>query len=130
FNDNPQKYIKKADLMLTSDRADPGLNKSSASRVNRFEDAFADDVVESAESPSPAGNAPTRARAATGASGRPPERRDSTDVAKTPRAKASAKQSAAQAAATKQAARAATLLRLGQNLEKSGKTTAALAYFR
>ena len=44
--------------------------------------------------------------------------------------KPTAEKDAARSTASKQSARAATLLRLGQSLEKTGKTTAALSYFR
>jgi hypothetical protein len=127
FNDNPQKYLKKAALILASGRGKAG---SAPSRVSRFEDAFAGDVVDSERSNRPpdkgqraSSKTPTNASPAENPQGTPQRE-------KMPQAKSGAKNDAARSAATKQAARAATLLRLGQNLEKSGKTAAALSYYR
>jgi hypothetical protein len=119
FNENPEKYIKKARLMA----AQAGKAKSgqfAKSGVGRFEDAFANDVV---ESPSPAKPGPegsskvmTKAQPATD-SNTSSQRTNSTKEFE-------------RAALAKQVSRAASLLKLGQNLEKAGKTTAALDYYR
>jgi len=130
FNDNPEKYIKKAALLLKSEGAKPGSNQPATSRVSRFEDAFAGDVVDSGEAKSPANPTQKMAPAPTGKTGNAEASADSSASEKKPKAKPAAKKDAARAGASKQATRAATLLRLGQSLEKSGKTTAALSYFR
>ncbi len=105
-----------------------GKSKSSqpaGSRVTRFEDAFAGDVVGS-----PAAQSKT-------AVAEPMKKRDGSDAGaeSTPEtAKKSetipAKKAADANKASRQATRAASLLKLGQNLEKADKTTAALGYYR
>ncbi|MFI5461287.1 MAG: tetratricopeptide repeat protein [Isosphaerales bacterium] len=127
FNDNPEKYVKKAALMLGAEGAKPKSNQPATSRVNRFEDAFAGDVVDSSAARTPSSKQEKTSPASTkkankGAEASPSEIK--------PQQKPAAKKDSARSAASKLAGRAATLLRLGQNLEKTGKTTAALTYFR
>jgi hypothetical protein len=130
FYDNREKYIKKADLLLASERAKGRTNQPATSRVSRFEDAFAGDVVDSDSSITAAGQGETGSAASAKKASKVPIRSSAPGVEKNPKPKPAAKGVIAGAAAGKQAARAATLLRLGQNLEKAGKTTAALTYFR
>jgi len=130
FNDNPEKYIKKAALMLTSEGTKPKSNQPAPSRVNRFEDAFAGDVADPGEVPSPSGQGQKSSPASTKKAGKAEAGADTTPADTKSQTKPTAKKDAARSAASKQAARAATLLRLGQSLEKSGKTAAALSYFR
>src|SRR5439155_24788884 len=47
FNDNPEKYIQKASLMAQSQAGKPKADRPAPARVSRFEDAFADDIVDS-----------------------------------------------------------------------------------
>jgi YHS domain-containing protein len=124
FNDNPEKYIKKASLMLSSEGAKARSGQPSATRVSRFEDAFAGDVV---DLPSATDRAPSGASKPMTKAG-PSAASTAADQEKSVAATAAKKD--APLAATKQATRAASLLKLGQNLEKSGRTTAALGYYR
>ncbi len=118
FNENPEKYIKKASLMA----AQAGKSKSgqpAASGVGRFEDAFANDV-----------ESPTQGKAAADGSSKTMTKIQPAADSNTSTAKTSSTKENERAAVAKQASRAASLLKLGQNLEKSGKTTAALDYYR
>ena len=54
FNENPEKYIKKASLMAGPGRQSPNPARPPQPGVSRFEDAFANDVVESPSSAKPA----------------------------------------------------------------------------
>ena len=54
FNENPEKYIKKASLMAASAASKPKSAQPAPSSVGRFEDAFAGDVVDSPKSTKPA----------------------------------------------------------------------------
>jgi hypothetical protein len=130
FNDNPQKYIKKAALMLTSERGKRAGGQPAASRVSRFEDAFAGDVPDPRAPASPVSKQDTASSGRAKQAGKAEDRAGAMPEVKNEQAKPAADPGAAAAATAKQAARAATLLRLGRNLEKSGKTTAALGYFR
>ncbi|MFO0954601.1 MAG: YHS domain-containing protein [Isosphaeraceae bacterium] len=104
FNDNPEKYVKKAALMAESGRGAP-VKKASAGR----DDGAFDGLVET-----------------PGASSKPAMKgREAAAEAAAPASKA-----AEPGKAVDRAARGASLLRLGQNLEKSGKTAAALTYYR
>jgi YHS domain-containing protein len=124
FNENPEKYIKKASLMAA--QADKSKSSQSApTRVGRFEDAFANDVVEPSAPAKRAASASSKAMSKA----EPTADSDHAD-SKTSTTKAGATTSDEQAAFTKQASRAASLLKLGQNLEGAGKTTAALGYYR
>jgi YHS domain-containing protein len=127
FNDNPQKYVKKAALLLTGDGAKS--KSDSPARARGRDDAFASDVVE----PSPA-TAPKAKQKAMPAA-KKTAGADKNDEATTSAADAKDKDKpAAKKDATKpadsKASRAATLVRLGRTLERSGKTDAALTNYR
>jgi len=130
FNDNPEKYVKKAALMLSSEAGKPKSNQPATSRVNRFDDAFAGDVVDSSAARSPSSNRQKSSQRSTKKASEAEASPDSTPSANKPQTKPAPKKDSARSAASKLASRAATLLRLGQSLEKAGKTTAALSYFR
>jgi hypothetical protein len=92
--------------------------------VSRFEDAFAGDVPDSS----------TRGTQPSAPSNESAAKADST-VARSPAdsttpTKTSSKKDGERSTPAKPATLAGTLLKLGQNLEKSGKTTAALGYYR
>src|SRR5262245_45643118 len=115
FNENPEKYLKKLSLQ-TKDASKASSSGSSTLRVNRSEDVFSADVdAGRPEPPSEAGPAgkPSAPTART---------KDVANPSKKPKEPTAKPDSLA--------ARAATLLRLGQNLEKSGKSTAALKYYK
>jgi YHS domain-containing protein len=110
FNENPEKYAKKAAL-----RAEQGGSKTpvkaASSNVGKDDGAFAD----------------------FGAEAKPKEKETSRSSASKPKpeaAPAPAVEVPKTDAAGKDEARAASLLRLGQNLEKSGKTAVALSYYQ
>lgn len=118
FLENPEKYITLLGLKAGAARAKTGAAPSGNSGVSRFDDAFSEDVDQPASKPA-AKMSPV----------------DATD-AKANRETSSANAVDATKARSKHsepgtlAARAATLLRLGQNLEKSGKRAAALKQYR
>jgi YHS domain-containing protein len=138
FNENPEKYIKKAALMSSAQAGKSKPGQPAASRVSRFEDAFARDIDDSAETSS--------AKAKSGEAS--PRKTKKTEKAKSDdeseatgdepaskpgssaKEKGKGKAKDLSAPATKAAARAATLLRLGRACEKDGKTAAALGYYR
>jgi YHS domain-containing protein len=130
FNDNPDKYIKKASLMKNSQAGDAKSGQPSSSRVNRFDDAFADDVVTSTPSDTSSSQSP----GARGASSKNSPKPKGTAEGSAPQAKKQAVNrpdpGGDRSAGSKKASRASTLLKLGQSLEKAGNTTAALGYFR
>jgi len=130
FNDNPEKYVKKAALSLGSQEGKPKSNQPPPSRVSRFEDAFAGDVVDSTQGASPSTKGPKTSPALTKKAGEAEASPETSASDRKPPTKRAAQKDAAGTAASKQAARAAALLRLGQNLEKTGNRTAALSYFR
>ena len=133
FNDNPEKYVKKAALLLGSQGGKSNSSQSPSSRVSRFEDAFAADVADSREGASPSSDGPKTSPAQRRQGGPARPRRARTrprSDRKSSKRRPAAEKDAARKAASKQAARAATLLRMGQNLEKTGNITAALSYFR
>src|SRR6185437_9534403 len=106
FNDNPEKYIKKAALRAGAG-GKPAV-KAASSAVDKDDGTFDGLVDEPKPKPAP------RAAGAPGDGSDPP--------------KAAARAAAGKAADP--AARAASLLRLGRNLEKAKKSAAALAYYR
>jgi YHS domain-containing protein len=128
FNDNPEKYVKKAALLLANQAGKP---KSAAPAKKRGrDDAFSDDVDESSETPRPSAKAkklespPAGKMANAGAdeggsktSAKSKDKPATKDAAKAPAPKAAA-------------ARAATILRLGRALERAGKTDQALQNYR
>jgi hypothetical protein len=107
FNENPEKYVKKAALMVEQGAGKTPAKTASAG-VGKDDGSFEGLVDE--ESP--------KKPAAAAKPGRP------TAKAKTAEAPASPK------AVGKPAAKVASQLVLGQNLEKAGKTAAALKYYR
>jgi YHS domain-containing protein len=113
FNENPEKYLKK--LAVRSAAAGEAKGKpAQASKVSRFEDAFASDVP--AEEPNgkaamKPGLSPPALGASDSAKGRKPAPSPEPSEKKT-------------------VSRAATALRMAQNLDKSGKTDAALKAYR
>jgi YHS domain-containing protein len=130
FNDNPEKYVKKAALMLGSQAGKPNSKQPAPARVSRFEDAFAADVVDAGANQAPAAKGPETSPSSTGKE----SKADPSAASKPSETKRQARSAASKddrgSAASKLASRAASLLRLGQNLEKAGKTSAALGYFR
>jgi YHS domain-containing protein len=127
FNDNPQKYVKKAALLAA---AQAGKSKSSAGtpRARGRDDAFAADVIESSASPGTAAKpkmkeAPAAKKAAAAKS-------DVAEATEPDSDKPAPKKGSAKTSAAKATARAATLVRLGRALERSGKTEQALANYR
>lgn len=117
FHDNPEKYLQKAARILRA-QAETKSGQAVPSRVSRFDDAFAGDVVDS-----PAMKAQPTAPASQ------PSGKGSMADAK-PAAPTVTKKDGAKSAASQPATRAASLLQIGQNLEKSGKTDAALSSYR
>jgi YHS domain-containing protein len=130
FNDDPEKYLKKASLMLGGQAGKTKNGQPAPSRVSRFDDAFANDVVESSSSDAPSAKVNEAAADANKSSVKSKGVTDaSSSKAKKEAMPAGAKASNA-AAAAKKAARASSLLRLGQSLEKEGNTKGAIGYFR
>lgn len=105
FNESPEKYLKKLSLRGASG-GEKKAQTGAASKVSRFEDAFAGDVGEEVKAMPKAAAKPTRAKD------------DSSPSTTAPVPK------------SKPANRAATALRLAQNLEKSSKRDAALKAYR
>ncbi len=126
FNESPQKYIKKASLLLSSQAANAKSTQSAAPRVSRFEDAFAGDVPAKTE----LGRMADRGNPATPDSKAKIEKSEpaarSAEVVTKGNSPAKTKNATNKTAATKSANRAAALLRIAQNLDKDGKTDAAL----
>jgi hypothetical protein len=131
FVENPEKYLKLLSLKGRSSQSETKPGPSKGSSVSRFEDAFAGDVDQAGPKPA--------AKMTEGRVSGPAEKGETTAVE---REAASASDDAKRGATTKAkpksrpitpdplAARGATLLRLGQNLEKSGKSEAALKQYR
>jgi len=121
FNENPEKYLKKLSLKVS---AGGGIStdQPKTSRVSRFEDAFAGDTdpgesksgAKPADGSSPAGAGPVPSKPET------PK----------PKAKTEPKPDGQAQPADKLAAKAATALRLAENLEKTGKSAAALKSYK
>lgn len=132
FNENPEKYIKKAKLMAQSAGA-MKASQSSPARVSRFEDAFSGDVVDEPAKPKAGRStktAPAKAKARTEEKPAAESDDDSDDEKPAGKGDSTASKGAKKAPPSSTANRAAGLLRIGQNLEKSGKTDAALGYYR
>lgn len=106
FNDNPEKYVKKAALRAEQDAKGP--TKPAASR-GKDDGAFEGLVDEPKKKDMPKKKAGASAKS-----------KSVDEPADAP----------AKSDGDKDAAKAASLLKSGQNLEKSGKTTAALKYYR
>jgi YHS domain-containing protein len=127
FNDNPQKYVKKAALMAATQAAKP-KSASGPPRSRGRDDAFAADVVES--SASPVLPAKAKMRDTPEAKKAPAAKSDDGEATEPDRGKPAPKKDSAKTPASKATARAATLVRLGRALERSGKTEQALANYR
>ncbi len=109
FNDNPEKYIKKASLMAAAQAGKP--KTAAPAKVGRFDDAFSDDVPKA------------RGGSSKSMTKDEPTPKDAPETAKpTPKKDAPSKDSLAK--------RAASLLKLGQTLEKNGNIKAALGYYK
>ena len=108
FNDNPEKYIKKL-AMRTESGAGKAAAKPASSSVGKDDGSFDGVMVDE-----PRKSATPKAKA----------RSSSPAIAAAPAV------AAEPAKASDAPAKAASLLRLGQNLEKTGKAAAALSYYR
>jgi YHS domain-containing protein len=122
FNENPQKYLEKAKLIAASATSKPGSASAAPAGVSRFDDAFSRDV----SSPAVADKKPA-----------PMTDTGSSKIAQTTPQIVAAAAAKAKALSDKSSpppasavARAATLLKLGQNLEKNGNNSGALGYYR
>jgi YHS domain-containing protein len=135
FNDNPQKYVKKAALMLAN-QAGKSSSGSAPRRKRGRDDAFAGDVDESSESPRLAAKPKKADSPHSGKAAKADEAEDAPSESAKSKEKSEPKKEkdkdkdAAKTPAAKSAARAATLLRLGRTLERAGKTDQALANYR
>jgi YHS domain-containing protein len=113
FNENPEKYAKKAALMAEQGKGKGSAGKPTGSRVGRDDGAFDGLVDEDAPRSAPK----TKAKPRSAPAAKADSDEEATDDA--PATKPAAK-----------ASKAAQWLRLGENLEKSGKNAAALQYYR
>ena len=110
-NDNPDKYVKKL-AMRTEAGAGKAGAKAASSSVGKDDGTFGDVMVDEPGK--------VKSSAAPKAKGATPAKESADD---SPKASEPAK-------GTDSSAKAASLLRLGQNLEKNGKPAAALTYYR
>lgn len=113
FNENPEKYAKKAALMAAQEGGKTPV-KAASSKVGKDDGAFAG--LEEEAAPKRPASTEKKARPA-------------------PKSKAAATEDDAEtpekdAAAAKAASRAASQLRIAQSLDKAGKTAAALKYYK
>jgi YHS domain-containing protein len=113
FLENPEKYLKKL-AKKTSPAGGGKTVQPKASRVSRFEDAFAGDADETEAKPKPE-------MAGRGGTSVVPAQVKENEATK-PLAKPQTRE--------RTATRAATALRLAENLEKTGKADAALKSYR
>jgi YHS domain-containing protein len=107
FNDNPEKYVKKAALRAEQTSAKASAKGTGGGVVGKDDGAFAgfgDESEPRSKTAPPASSAPSDA-----------------PTAGSPRS---------EDGAAKDEAKAASLLKLGQNLEKAGKPAAALGYYQ
>ena len=116
FNDNPEKYVKKASLMTGAGAGGKTPVKAATSSVGKDDGSFGDVGAEKPKAKA------TATRPAPKAKADPAE-------AEGPAAATTKPAPATETSAAK-GAKAASLLRLGQNLEKTGKPAAALTYYR
>ena len=117
FGDNPAKYVKKASM-----RAEAGSSKSSAKptpSVGKDDGSFAG----LADEP----KAKAKVKAADKPKAKAPEK---AETAKPDTKDTAAKKPARGKTAVDPVEKAASLLKLGQSLEKAGKLTGALGYYR
>ncbi|MDR3635214.1 MAG: YHS domain-containing protein [Isosphaeraceae bacterium] len=110
FNDNPEKYVKKAALRAEQEAKSPG--KPAAAGRGKDDGAFEGLVDEPKKKDMP------KKKAGASAKSKPAD--EPADDAP----------AGAKSDDDKNAAKAAALLKSGQNLEKSGKTAAALKYYQ
>ena len=118
FNDNPEKYAKKASLLNQSGAGDKKPVKAAASRGK--DDGSFDGLVEDTPKSKAMPKESTRSRTKSAASKAKADAPASDDEPAPP----------AQPAARADSAKAVSLLRLGQSLEKASKTAAALKYYQ
>ena len=126
FNENPEKYIKKASLLAQAEGAQPKSGPSPA-RVSRSEDAFASDVD---DAPAMKGKRPAAGASPKAAKADPAPDPDDDEATSSGTGKSATGKAAEKPAASQSSTRAAGLLQVGQNLEKSGKSSAALGYYK
>jgi len=124
FLESPDKYIKKASLLLKTEADKPKSERPSASRINRFEDAFAGDVAEPEVKSDT--QAQPRATADSARKSEAPKPQTPSSTAATP----TTKTMKAGTPPSKDPTRAASLLQVGKNLEKNGGFDTALTYYR
>jgi YHS domain-containing protein len=125
FQENPEKYIKKASQMQKEAGTAKPV-KTATTRVARSEDAFAGDVTERDEKSEP----PADPKPAAGAAAKASASKAPTATAKDARSTASGGKNPPGTSASKGAAKATSLLQIGQNLEKNGSRAAALSSYR
>jgi YHS domain-containing protein len=132
FNENPEKYIKKASLMAKSRGSEGKARGPSPSRVSRFEDAFAGDVADApaVKAGGRSAGAAMKSARATKVREESDESSDASEASSADASKAAARKNEPKTAASSPAARAAGLLRIARNLERSGKTEAALKEYK
>ena len=121
FNENPEKYIKKASLMAQAEGSRSKAAGLSPARVSRSEDAFAADVDDTPAMKTkrpPAGTGTQSARADS------PSSSDDDAATAAGTGKPSTRKAEQKTASSQLSTRAAGLLQIGQNLEKSGKNSA------
>ena len=130
FDDNPEKYVKKAALLLANQAGKPKSAAAPAKKRGR-DDAFSSDVDESTESPRPAVKATKKeSPGAAEKMAKADEQEGEPKASAKPKDQTAEKKDAAKAPAAKAATRAATILRLGRALERAGKTDQALHNYR
>lgn len=129
FNENPEKYIKKAKLMAQSAGAKKA-SQAAPARVSRFEDAFSGDMVDEPAKPKTIRSKKTT-RARSRVKEKPAAEADSeSDDRPAGKDESASSNNTSKTRTSPSASRAASLLQIGRNLEKSGKTDAALVYYR
>ena len=121
FNENPEKYIKKASLMLGSQAGKAKSGQPAPARVSRFEDAFAGDVADSTEPAKPA----SKPQKTSPAPSVKPDPAEASPIDGTAR-----RQDEARSAVKKDAGRKPPSAQPGPKPRKAGKTSAALGYYR
>jgi YHS domain-containing protein len=111
FNDNPEKYIKKAAL-----RAEAAGKAPAKAATSAKDDGAFDGLIDGPKGVSAAAsaNSKTASKKAPGAQPEAEKEKPATAAGK----------------ADDASSRAASLLKLGQNLEKAGKAAGALGYYR
>jgi YHS domain-containing protein len=120
FNENSEKYLKKLSLKAADPSATGKTGQPRPARVSRFEDAFAGDVEEPEAKPA----AKMTEKSSSEASSKP-----GTDAA-AEKAANNEKATTKLPTSAQLSKRASTWLSMARNLEKSGKTAAALEYYR